>query len=185
MAGEQGKKNDTGKLRFDLIPVEPLRKVAEVYSIGSRKYVDRNWEKGLQWGRVFAALQRHAWAFWNGEQVDKDDGQHHLASVVWCALALMEYERTHKELDDRPTTKPKKYYLDGSEQLPDSLGDDATQKSTATDDAILVRRTIPRQNYSFGTDIQQESPDSGTQDTTIRQPYQNSFQWDRDFGSRG
>jgi len=101
MTPTEGRKDDAGKLRFDLIPVEPLRKLAEVYTIGARKYADRNWEKGIQWGRIYAAMQRHAWAFWNGERLDPVDGQHHLASVAWCALALMEYERTHPELDDR------------------------------------------------------------------------------------
>lgn len=97
-----GIKHDTRKLRYDLIPAYPLAKVAEVYTLGAAKYADRNWERGLQWGRVFAALQRHAWAWWAGEREDSEDGQHHLASVVWCALALMEYEQTHPELDDRP-----------------------------------------------------------------------------------
>jgi len=97
----QGRKDDQGKLRFDLIPVEPFRKLVEVYTIGARKYADRNWEKGIQWGRIYAALMRHATAFWGGERLDPVDGQHHLASVAWCALALMEYERTHPELDDR------------------------------------------------------------------------------------
>jgi len=82
-----------------------LEKLVEVYTIGAKKYDDRNWEKGLKWGRVFAALMRHAWKWWGGEQTDSVDGQHHLASVAWCALALMEYERTHEELDDRPLTK--------------------------------------------------------------------------------
>ena len=97
-----GRKDDTGKLRFDLLPVEPLQRLAEVYTIGAKKYEDRNWQKGLVWGRVFAALMRHAWSWWGGERLDVVDGQHHLASVAWCALALIEYERTHPELDDRP-----------------------------------------------------------------------------------
>lgn len=79
-----------------------MRKVVEVYTMGARKYADRNWEKGLTWGRVFAAMMRHAWAWWGGEERDRENGQHHLASVVWAALALMEYEHTHRELDDRP-----------------------------------------------------------------------------------
>jgi hypothetical protein len=97
----EGRKDDIGKLRFDLLPVRPLMQVAEVYTIGAAKYADRNWEKGLKWGRVFAAMMRHAWRWWGGEVRDPVDGQHHLASVVWCALALMEYEVTHPELDDR------------------------------------------------------------------------------------
>jgi hypothetical protein len=31
----------------------------------------------------------------------KKYGQHHLASVAWCAMALIELEETHSELDDR------------------------------------------------------------------------------------
>ena len=97
----EGLKHDTGKARFDLFPVKPLFKVAEVYTIGAKKYDDRNWERGIKWGRIFAAMLRHAWNWWRGEKLDPEDGQHHLASVVWCALTLMEYEETHPELDDR------------------------------------------------------------------------------------
>ena len=101
----EGRKDDTGKLRFDLIPAGPLNKLAEVYTIGARKYADRNWEKGIAWSRIFAAMQRHAWKFWNGERYDQQDGQEHLASVAWCAFALLEYLETHNELDDRPRRK--------------------------------------------------------------------------------
>ena len=100
----EGNKNDTGKLRFDLIPSKPLELLAEVYTIGAKKYSDRNWEKGIQWGRIFAAMMRHAWAYWRGEKLDPVDGQHHLASVAWGAFALMEFETTHPELDDRKDT---------------------------------------------------------------------------------
>ncbi|KKL49911.1 hypothetical protein LCGC14_2310790 [marine sediment metagenome] len=96
-----GRKDDTGKARFDLLPVKPLFEVVKVYTIGAGKYSDRNWEKGIKWGRVFAAMMRHAWNWWRGEKLDPEDGQHHLASVAWAALTLMEYEETHPELDDR------------------------------------------------------------------------------------
>ena len=101
----EGKKDDVNKLRYDLIPPGPLNELALVYTIGARKYTDRNWEKGLAWGRVFAAMMRHAWSWWGGEKHDLVDGQHHLASVAWCAFALMEYEETHPELDDRNAEK--------------------------------------------------------------------------------
>lgn len=101
MTEPEGKKYDSRKLRYDLLPVVPLRELVRVFTIGAVKYTDRNWEKGLAWGRVYAAMQRHANAWWGGERDDPEDGQHHLASVAWCALALMEYETTHKELDDR------------------------------------------------------------------------------------
>ena len=96
-----GVKNDAGKLRHDLIPPEPMKQVAFVYTMGAAKYTDHNWRKGMAWSRVIGAMMRHVEAFRAGEALDQTDGQHHLASVVWCALALMEYERTHPEFDDR------------------------------------------------------------------------------------
>lgn len=101
-----GMKKDAGKLRYDLIPVRPLAEVARVYTIGAAKYEPRGWEKGMAWGRIWGAMLRHSMRWWGGEKFDPVDGQHHLASVAWCALALMEYEETHPELDDRTKTYP-------------------------------------------------------------------------------
>lgn len=97
----EGRKYDDGKLRFDLIPARPLLEIARVFTIGANRYGDRNWEKGIAFGRIFAAMMRHAWAWRGGERNDPEDGQHHLASVAWCAMALIELEETHPELDDR------------------------------------------------------------------------------------
>lgn len=96
----EGRKNDIGKVRYDLFPPS-LAEVAKVYTLGAKKYGDRNWEQGLPWGRVFAAMLRHAWAWWWGEKFDPEDGQHHLASVAWAALALMQYEATGNGVDNR------------------------------------------------------------------------------------
>jgi len=104
----EGKKNDTGKLRWDLLPERPMEEVVYVYTIGANKYTSNNWRTGIKWGRIFAAMMRHAWAFWRGEDRDKEDGQLHLASVVWCALTLMEYSKTHPELDDRVKEREEK-----------------------------------------------------------------------------
>ena len=99
--GKPGYKNDAEKLRYDLIPPEPLAKVAYVYTMGARKYTDHNWRKGMAWSRVIGAMMRHVETFRQGTSIDPKDGQYVLASVVWCALTLMEYEWTHPELDDR------------------------------------------------------------------------------------
>lgn len=96
-------KKDAGKVRYDLIPVGPLRELARLYTIGAEKYAPRGWEQpGMDWSRIIAAMQRHTEAWRGGEQFDPVDGQHHLAAVAWCAFALMEYEQTHPDLDDRP-----------------------------------------------------------------------------------
>ena len=43
--------HDSGKLRYDLIPVDALEAIVEVLTWGAdNKYKDRNWEKGTAWG---------------------------------------------------------------------------------------------------------------------------------------
>lgn len=87
--------------RYDLIPVEALNEVAKLYGAGAAKYEDRNWEKGYAWSLSYGALQRHVNAFWGGESTDEETGRHHLAAVVFHALALMQFEQTHPEMDNR------------------------------------------------------------------------------------
>lgn len=101
-----GFKDDALKARFDLIPARPLRALAELFTKGAGKYSARNWEVGMRYGRVFSAMMRHAWAWWGGEEYDKE-GQHHLDSVMWCAMVLREYVDTHPECDDRAPKTPK------------------------------------------------------------------------------
>jgi hypothetical protein len=103
----RGTKHDTGteKLRYDLIPAAPLAQLAHVYTLGAAKYEDWNWQKGLAWSRVYAALMRHLQAWWMGAEIDPDDGQSHLSSVAWCAFTLMAFERERPEYDDRPRSR--------------------------------------------------------------------------------
>lgn len=72
-------------------PAAVIMQVGELYALGAKKYADRNWEKGMDWGRCFAAALRHLLKFFGGETYDQIDGQHHLTSVLWCALALEHY----------------------------------------------------------------------------------------------
>jgi len=102
----EGIKDDTAKLRFDLIPAQVLEDLARVYTVGAEKYADRNWEKGISWGRVFAAIMRHLWAFWKGEDNDPEDGLPHTIHAAWGCFALTEYMRTCRRQDDRPCTDP-------------------------------------------------------------------------------
>lgn len=60
-----------------------LRRLAVHYARGAIKYADRNWEKGLETGRIVDSLLRHADKALRGE-MDED----HEAAVVWNAFAL-------------------------------------------------------------------------------------------------
>lgn len=73
--------------------------MARVYTLGAKKYADNNWKNGLERKRIEAALFRHFEASRSGEVNDPEDGQRHLASVAWCAFALMWYDM-QAEKDD-------------------------------------------------------------------------------------
>jgi hypothetical protein len=102
MANETDGKKGEKLARYDLIPPYPLWLLAEVYGRGAAKYADRNWERGVHAHKLWGAMQRHSNQYWAGEDIDPQDKQHHLASVAWMAFALLELQRTHPELDDRP-----------------------------------------------------------------------------------
>ena len=97
-----GVKYDGSKLRYDLIPTKPIQDLAEVFTFGAQKYADRNWEKGLEWGRLYAAAHRHLAAFWSGQDLDEESALPHLAHAVWNLVALLEYAETRPEFDNRP-----------------------------------------------------------------------------------
>lgn len=101
----EGRKDDSGKPRYDLLPPELLDGVARVLTFGADKYGERNWEKGMRWGRPFAALMRHMWAWWRGEACDPETGMSHLWHAGCCVAFLMTYEQRRIGTDDRAEIK--------------------------------------------------------------------------------
>lgn len=97
----EGKKFDGDKVRVDLLSVIAMEEIAKVMTFGAKKYGDNNWRKGIGWTRVLGALLRHTFAFIRGENTDPETGLSHLAHAGCCVMFLLEYERTHPELDDR------------------------------------------------------------------------------------
>lgn len=98
---DTGVKNDQDKLRYDLIPPEALDSLARVLTFGANKYADRNWEKGMDWGRVFGACMRHLWAFWRGEDKDPETGYSHLEHAICNIAFLITYEKRNIGKDTR------------------------------------------------------------------------------------
>jgi hypothetical protein len=127
-----GGQKGTKLARFDLVPIGPLRELAEHYGIGASKYANHQWRRGYEFSKSYAALQRHLTDFWDGKDFDvcsndpegcshvdtegnpfvavREDacfnhtGSHHLAAVAWHAFCLMEFKDRFPEHDDRYAT---------------------------------------------------------------------------------
>lgn len=88
----EARKDDAAKPRMDLIPPEALITMAAVLTHGAQRYGDRNWERGLDRGRIVSALLRHLTAWMAGEDDDQDSGMPHSWHVLTNAAFLVAHE---------------------------------------------------------------------------------------------
>lgn len=98
---DEGRKDDQGKPRMDLVPPEVVEEIARVLTFGAEKYGERNYERGMAWGRPYAALMRHVLAWWGGEERDPETGFSHLSHAACCLAMLIVYTRRGAGVDDR------------------------------------------------------------------------------------
>lgn len=97
-----GYKADTAKLRMELIDPYAMEGLADVLTFGAAKYGDRNWEKGIEWTRIFGSIERHLNAIKKGEDYDPESGKLHADHLLTNAMFLSRFYRTHRYMDDRP-----------------------------------------------------------------------------------
>lgn len=87
-----------GKGRYDLITPFGILRLAKWYELGSKKYADRNWEKGMPFSRYIDSAKRHIDKFIMGME-DED----HLAAAVWNLLSIIHHQELGQtEFDDMP-----------------------------------------------------------------------------------
>ena len=96
----------SGKGRYDLITPFGIDRLARWYELGTKKYNDRNWEKGMPFSRYVDSAKRHLNKYVMGME-DED----HLAAAVWNLMAIMHHEELKEfHLDDMP------HYLDKNKE---------------------------------------------------------------------
>lgn len=87
-----------GKGRYDLITPFAEDRIAKWYELGSQKYADRNWEKGMPFSRYIDSAKRHINKYIKGME-DED----HLAAACWNLMAVMHHQEMQEvDLDDMP-----------------------------------------------------------------------------------
>jgi len=81
-----------GKIRWDLLPMEALKRVAQHYTNGAKKYEANNWKKGISTERFKESAFRH-WAEYLLGETDED----HLSAVVFNVLGIIYNEEKGEE----------------------------------------------------------------------------------------
>jgi hypothetical protein len=88
-----GRKFDGDKLEYGLTPPLALKAMVDVLTFGAQKYERDNWKRVPDSKRrYFDALQRHVWAWKEGESIDPESGKHHLAHAMCCLAFLYEHD---------------------------------------------------------------------------------------------
>lgn len=98
----KGLRFNNGKKRFDLVHPWAHEQMVNVLTIGSEKYEERNWERGMSWTTVIASLKRHLNAIESGEDYDPETKELHAAHLACNAHFLTAYYKIYPQGDDRP-----------------------------------------------------------------------------------
>lgn len=97
----KGIKHDDGKVMLSLLSPVAKFKLGKVMTNGAKVYSAHNWRNGFNWTRVADAAERHLTMWVAGMDKDPDSGESNLAHASACLMMLLEFEETHKHLDDR------------------------------------------------------------------------------------
>lgn len=96
-------RNKEGKPAICLVDPGFIRSVARVMGFGVEKYGLWDWMKGYDFSTCYDCTQRHLLAWWDGEDLDPESGEHHLAHAAANLMMLLFYHRQGRtDLDNRP-----------------------------------------------------------------------------------
>lgn len=93
---------DDGKAPLASLPPAGLTAVARVQAHGKRKYGDdQNYRKGMEATRQMSCALRHIYAWLDGETLDKESGESHLAHATARLLFCLQNQADGTLIDDR------------------------------------------------------------------------------------
>jgi len=102
------------------IPPVALLVLGQAMANGERKYGLTNWrEKSVSSSVYYDAALRHAFAWWDGENVAPDSLVHHLGHVMACCAIVIDALHQGTLNDDRPQVRgaTAKFIADNTKEL--------------------------------------------------------------------
>ena len=89
----EGRKFDTGKPDYTLLPWDSVEQVVRVLDYGAKKYARDNWRYVDDAStRYMAAAMRHLSAYMQGQEFDPETGINHLAHACCSLLFVLSLE---------------------------------------------------------------------------------------------
>lgn len=88
-----GRKYDSNKPRYSLLPTGTVLNVVQVLEYGAVKYEPDNWQHvPSARTRYYDAAMRHIDDWWNGSEIDEESSLPHLAHAICCLLFLLWFD---------------------------------------------------------------------------------------------
>ncbi len=107
--------------RFDLVPLAPIARLAELYGSKLAQPVS---DTPQVISSYYARLMEHIWLFWGGEDYDAN-GIHHMIWALHYALSMSDIFYRFPDYDDRFTVELGAQPI-GFNSIPEKLHDDHT-----------------------------------------------------------
>lgn len=94
-----GRKDDTGKPQWSLLPIREVRDVVKVLTFGATTYAPENWKYiHRPRERYYDAAMRHLAEWKMGHIKDGQSKLPHLAHAICCLLFLMWFDRKDRRV---------------------------------------------------------------------------------------
>ena len=95
------------KPQLQLIPAPPMNAIARVLELGAAKYGAFNWRErnGVEAMTYVGAIRRHLNQWVEGEDLDEESGQSHIAHINANCYILEDARMKDKLTDNRPNSE--------------------------------------------------------------------------------
>lgn len=88
---------------LSVVPATVLIQMGQVMALGKKKYGAYNWRKqNVSASTYVDAALRHLVSWWDGEDIDPESGQSHLAHAAASLAVIIDALATGHANDDRP-----------------------------------------------------------------------------------